>query len=1063
MSRSPTHFRLRNRYHEIEGSLSKEEILKRIASGRYRGEEEISVPPYLEWHKLSAHPLFYDAFLKKLFDGEYKAPQGSEGTSAGKTGQGTRARDRSSEGSIGERATRQATAMDDPGGKGSLPGQAQAGKDESEVPESDAAGATRRLPELNEKDFGATIHQSAIDALFSDDSQPEAPATELAESPREIEPSAENANVELVKIDAPPEAPLETRTKLRNPLDIAMAGTTEEENEEFVKRKAQSRFRRRVLIWGGVALALVLLFKMGKTGNPPGPDSTGSVAASASGKPEISLSPATREIIAGSLAKDDRIRTLGLEGQDYVNHDDYLSYQEALEIYRDALSYNDTNVDLMGQVAETEARLLTYTDKTEPMIADIKRLIAKGRGLDPTNAQFYRIEALMALRQKKLDDAKRLIQDADEADPENPLTYLAMAEVRYQDGQSLSAREVLEDVQKALPGSVRVRYLLASIAYENKLLPQAKSLALDTLKLNPFHPGAYFILGQIAENLGDLNGARGFYETCGRLAPFDFRADSSDAYYRLGVLLGIKGNQTESKNSFLLAYYYGTTQQRAHLAEQLKGLDTSDKNLKQLAREAEYGKAYFLAQAGSFFRDRNYREAARFYRAASLLSHGDPTALVKLGDSLAEIASSYDDFRRVMLLYERAIEKAPNNSMGYIRLGLLETDQYHLERGYKLLQEAVALAPDNAEPYIALGKHFYKRQDYAAALDNFSEAYKRDRYNAEIAYYLGLMRLLIKKGATAAAMENFEEAYKLDPQNYDALVQWLKLKTLDRDKNFAILFLTNLINDDPQNAKLYWAMGEVYATDKEFRRAVLYYHRSLDIDNRDSEVRMSLAEALEAVGELDNAVDEYHLASQLDRKNSDGFFRAADLLFQMHKVKESEVELKSLVGITPNYPGAHAYLSKIYQVYKQKDKAVEEMKTEVTNNPQNSKFQLELAELYMEYEKFDDAVTTLTRITNLPPVKDAPEYLYDKIRAYLFLSRCYLSMNKAESALGAISLALSLDSGDPELHRQLGYVYYALQRDQEAIKELQYYLARTPAAQDAATVNSIIDQMQIDD
>jgi tetratricopeptide (TPR) repeat protein len=430
---------------------------------------------------------------------------------------------------------------------------------------------------------------------------------------------------------------------------------------------------------------------------------------------------------------------------------------------------------------------------------------------------------------------------------------------------------------------------------------------------------------------------------------------------------------------------------------------------------------------------------------------------------MEKTASSYEDFRRVMSYYQRAIDRDPMEAMGYIKLGTLETEQYNFDRGYKLLTQALALAPDSEKPYVALGKHYYKRQDYNESLNQFLKAAKINPSDSEILYYAGKLRLVYKKDGAKDAQRFFSQAYTIDPRNYDALVEWLKIKVVSLEKNFAVKFVTNLIQSEKQNPMLYWVLGEIYAENKEYRRAITYYHQSLDLDNRQSKVRMSLAKALEAVGELEKAVAEYRLSSLLDRRNSEGFYRAADLLFQMRSYAQSEEVLKFLMGVTPNYPGVHRYLAKINALREQKDAAIESMKLEVANNPENYKFILELAELYMEYARYDEAITELRRVTGLPSSTQAPELKGEKIRAYLLLSRCYRAKTQPESAEGAVKLALQLDANDPELHRELGYVYYSLQRDKEGVREFEYYLERSPAAQDAGAIRGLIKRMMIEE
>jgi len=364
---------------------------------------------------------------------------------------------------------------------------------------------------------------------------------------------------------------------------------------------------------------------------------------------------------------------------------------------------------------------------------------------------------------------------------------------------------------------------------------------------------------------------------------------------------------------------------------------------------------------------------------------------------------------------------------------------------------------------VALGRFYYKKQDYLEALKQLSLAHEINPTDSEVQYYAGLIRLVVKKDAIKDAMPFFYQAYNANPQNYDALVEWLKLKVLNYEKNFAVKFVKSSLEREPTNHKFYWALGEVYAANNEHHRAIDAYHKALDIDNRDSKVRMSLGTSLQAVGDLKNAIEEYRLASVLDRKNSEGLYKSADLLFQARNYNQAEELLRHLISLTPNYPGAHRYLAKIYAVKRQKEKAIEEMQKEVANNPENYRFVIELAELFMEYEMYDKAITELSRVSNLPPVTKSPQYFQDKIRAYLLLSRCFRAQNRNESAEASIRLALDLDANDPELHRELGYVYYALQRDKEGVKAFNFYLSRNPAATDAETIRGLIQKMMIEE
>jgi len=1011
-------FRVRNRRHELLGSYSKSEILRRIRDGKLTGDEEIAPAKEDRWHKLAAHPEFFDAFLKRIYQKDYHSPDGSPNEAASRSAQ------REGEESAAENATRQAAEA---------AGRTRAARDS----EKDEFGKTHHLGDEVPR-AGVTIHQSLINELFGEPSSA-APAAEQ-------EP-IESRGTDLIKIDSPPEPEGSPEAEATRRLSFPAGPKPDEAIPTAAAPPAKAASRPRMILLGLVAL--LVLFYFGTSNKPP------------SDLSDLQKQKPSRQVFASAESVPDKVKSFLEEGDSLVAADTQLAYAGALEVYRSALSLDESNAVVLGRIAQTAAYLLPTSSDSKKLLAEMKRAIERGRGTDPHAATFYRAEALAALAQNDLEGANRLAGNATDADPVSAENFLLLAEVQWAANSIPAAKIAAEDAIKANPNLARSRAFMARVALEIKDLARAREEALETLKLNPLHPEAYLTLADLATLQGQVKEAKGLYETCGRLARFTVREVPAKAYFRLGLLVEDEGGGDKAKEYFRLAYFYDPTLEE--LKAKVKGMKLEKAELVKRAREMEYSKEYFQEQGEALVRQRKFGEAIRFFQAAYLSDGKDGMALIRLGEVTEQTASSYEDFRRVMNLYQRAIDADPQLALGYIKLGMLETEQYNLDHGLFLLKQAVALAPEEASSYVALGKHYYKRQDYAEALNQFLKAAKLNPSDSEISYYAGLLRLLFKKEGVKDALRFFYQAYSLDPQNYDALAEWLKLKVTNYEKNFAIKFSRNLLEAEPRNASLYWVLGEVYSANKESRRAISYYHQSLDIDNRSSKVRMSLARALESIGELDKAVAEFRLASLLDRRNSEGFFRAAELLYQMKRYAEAEEVLKFLAGVTPNYPGTQRNLARIYQVRGLKDQAMAAMKKEVTSNPQNVKYRIELAEMYMEYEKFDLAVLELTEVTNLPSLAKAPEYLYDKIRGYLLLSRCYRAQNKPESAEGTIKLALEIDATDPELHRELGYVYYALQRDKEGVRAFESYLTRNPAARDAATIKGLIQQMMIEE
>lgn len=1026
MKETQKKFEVRGRQYKSLGQFSEQELTDKILAGKFSGEEEVRETEQAEWQKLASHPRFYDAFLRRLFGTQYQVPSYHD---AKKTpGDLTRQRE------ANENRTRQLPSHgydEEGGGEQSAE---KASPEESSLKTKQLAGG--------KAEGGHTIHQSELDELFSKDkSVSRSKHTVVLQHQQEQSPDDDFAPLPVAIDGSPPgiqgaEQGLDTVGRI-----------PEEEVAGTAHRYKQYKSRHRVLVIGVVVLFAYCVFSL--TGEEPVVET------------ESEWESVRREALQETTAKDDKVKALLDEADDWIKNDSELFYKGAMQVLLEALSWDSQDVAVLQRAALTASRILPLETDGEGARKRIATWVAQARKQDPHSSALYRIESIVSIANGDLEKAKASALSAAETDPNSAENYLLVGELHYQAGALGEARPVLEEAVRTDPANVRARYYLSRTALEQRDYKVAQDNALEALKMNPLHTRSYYVLAMVALGVGQVQEAKALLESCGRLARFASLDVAAQAYYQLGQILEKQGNKTESATAFRLAYYYSPNP-GSDLKGKASKLNLDRKALEALALEVEFRSPYFAEQGEGLIKQRKFKEALRFYQAAALLDAENPSRLLELGVATEKTADSYDDFRRVMVYYQRAIRLNPRNADAYIRLGLLETEQYGFERAFKLLNQALLLDPESAGPHIALGKYFYKKQDVDESLNEFLKAAQLDPSNSEVLYYAGLLRLKFKKGGEKEAEGFFYKAYIADPKNTDALAAWLRLKASNHDRTFAIKFLNSLLEKEPESADLHWVMGEVYAASSEYRRAVAHYHKALDLDNRSSRVRMSLALALESVGELDRAVAEYRLAALLDRRNADGFYRAADLLFKMRKYNQAEEVLNFLAGLAPTYPGVHEYLSRIHLVKKQDGPAMSEMEKEVANNPQNYRYVLQLSEMYMQFQKWDQAVRELSKVTNLPSLKKAPEYRYEKIRAYLLLARSYRAQSKLEGAEGAIKLAIELDPQDPELQRELGYVYYAQQRDKEGAEIFEKYLKANPNARDTAAIKGMLQKMRIE-
>lgn len=764
---------------------------------------------------------------------------------------------------------------------------------------------------------------------------------------------------------------------------------------------------------------------------------------------------------AGGQLRDEYLGMLE-ESDDLFRLDLFAFLQGAEHILTKAIRYDSKAIDAYSKMALVLSRLYTLapSDHRLGIGRRIAILLARGRELEPQLTEFYVAEGEVALASGDVSGAKRYAQYARETSPSGfPVEQLQIL-IDAADGFSEQALEKIRRL--SVPRSYRVRlgYLAGNLERRLNRISNARATFLDVLKENPLHVLTYVALGEVFSSQNDLKDARAAFETAARLRLLDAGENTGKAYLRLTEIESALG-MALNERALRLAWYYGISQAEVSRVAPLEA--KSRESLRAEAEKDAYDAAYFSDQGRVLLSERNFPAASLFFQAAHQAAPQAADPVLKLGIATEAMAGSLPGIRRALSLYRLAIELDPKLIEPLLRLGLIETDRYNFEAGQFLLKQALVLDPESPDVHIALGKHYFKRQDYQGSLEHFLKAKKLAPLNAEIPYHAGMLIVRISKEQLREAMALFYQAYTLDPQNYDALAEWLRLKVVYYEKNFTIKFITALLEKNPRNAHYHWAFGEIYAANNEFNRAIRHYHAALDIDNRLSKVRMSLARALRSIGGVRAAIEEYRLSSKLDVKNGEGYYQASELNIEIKDLSAADRDVSDLLATTPLFPGARRQMSRLAYLKGNRDVAVSEMRKEVDNNPINARYRQELAELLFEYKKYEEAVAELAQITNLPSRTKAPEYTNDKVTAFLWLSRAYRALSRFESAETAIRLAMELDPNSPELLREQGFVFQGQQRDKEAAMAFENYLKRNPAATDAQQIKKLIEQLVIEE
>jgi tetratricopeptide (TPR) repeat protein len=181
--------------------------------------------------------------------------------------------------------------------------------------------------------------------------------------------------------------------------------------------------------------------------------------------------------------------------------------------------------------------------------------------------------------------------------------------------------------------------------------------------------------------------------------------------------------------------------------------------------------------------------------------------------------------------------------------------------------------------------------------------------------------------------------------------------------------------------------------------------------------------------------------------------RAAKAL-KNKKLEDAEKDLKSAVGVYPEYASAWFQLGQVYQIEKRFEEARGAYDRSITADGKYVNPYIQLARLAGMEQKWQEVADITDRAMTLDPL-DFPE-------GYYFNSVAYLSLNKMDVAERSARKAFRLDSQHryPRVHLILAEILRRRQDVSGSIEQLQAYLKFAPQASDADKVRSMIADLQ---
>lgn len=338
-----------------------------------------------------------------------------------------------------------------------------------------------------------------------------------------------------------------------------------------------------------------------------------------------------------------------------------------------------------------------------------------------------------------------------------------------------------------------------------------------------------------------------------------------------------------------------------------------------------------------------------------------------------------------------------------------------------------------------------------------------------------------KQGETELAHDDYQTALKQSPNHWQAQHHLDQIKPKYQEllarkaADAKLIELNESIKSDPENADLYWQLGEHRFVQQQTEAALLDFRKALELDPNEPKYLISIGASLKKLERYDKAIETFGQAIERDKKNwvayefrgrcyqlKLDFRRAIDDLSKVLEQDDSRYDLHSALAYSKWIVG-ESYSTNLEKAKKQtsNDLARREMLQlerdielarrgnyehvlrSSKRSPDDVDAWIKMGDMKMRKERHLSAFYDYGKA-----LKSDPNHVAALTKRTVAALACY----RTSDAFADIQKAIRLAPEDPELYVKKGFVLRDLKRFDEAKESIEKAIELAPDYERAKNV-----------
>jgi tetratricopeptide (TPR) repeat protein len=629
--------------------------------------------------------------------------------------------------------------------------------------------------------------------------------------------------------------------------------------------------------------------------------------------------------------------------------------------------------------------------------------------------------------------------------------------------------------------SREARYIQHGKAYFNAgHYDKARIEFSNAAQIDPKDPVVRYLLGQVAEKLGDVRAAVGHYQAAIDEDPRQEGARASLARIYLYAGLPDKamelvepGLAADPKNPQLLTVRGAA---RVQLGDAKQALQDA-----QAAVHLAPADNYAVALLASLYRRSGDSEhAVAVVSSALQLEPKDADLRVILADLYAADQRPVDAENQL----KQIITLQPQVLVNRYRLARFYLQQKNVDAAERVLRDAVGSAPKDVQPKLQLAAFLAAQRspDQAVAqVEQFITAEpsndslrltlgqflaqigQKDRAESEFHAVIAqagtepagliardqLAAVLLSKQDRAAANALIEQVLRQNPQDSDALTMRSDIALSNGDASDAIVDLRSVLRDQPNAVGVMRALAQAYQQNGEIDLAEQTLRSAVQVAPKDATSRLALATVLIGAGQASQAEP---LLEQLSKEDPSSL-KVQQALFQAQTAQKQNEPARStaqlLERIAPKQALGYYLEGEIDEVEGHYDTAAQQYEHALELEPKAGEPLTALVLLDLNQKRPAAALSLLDKVIATSPADGLPRDLKGQV---------LIRTNQTAAAIAAFQSAVQTAPEWPRGYSDLGAAQLVAKRPEDAIVTLQQGIARLEGAK-GASADSLLSNL----